>query len=270
MRQFLFMLILIWAWQLPAGTPRAVLPKAVPPPPGLEWDATQKEGRPKEGETDIIFTFAVTNRAPNRITIERVETSCGCTLADIPSEPWHLEPGEGGLLKVEFDGRNKSGTLTKTILVYTSTGPKTLLVKAHMPALPPSTARDNAERVTNLMEASKNRQAVFQGKCVTCHVTPSLGKFGKDLYTASCGICHEAEHRASMVPDLKTLKYGTPKKYWEHWVRHGKPNSLMPAFEQKQGGPLNESQITSLVKFLSESKDFPSNVNAQSALENKP
>ncbi len=247
-----------------AGTVPAPVPatSAAPAPAtGLVWDAILKEATPKAGEMDIPFTFAVTNKGTNRITIERVEASCGCTVAEIPSEPWPLDPGQGGLLKVEFDARNKSGTLTKTLLVYTSVGPKTLMVKVHLPVAAPGQARDNAERVTNLMEASKNRQAIFQGKCVTCHVTPTIGKHGKELYMTACGICHDAEHRASMVPDLKTLKYGTPKAYWEHWTRHGKPNSLMPAFEQKQGGPLSNDQIKSLIEFISESKNFPSNVN---------
>jgi len=263
--------LMIWLFALGFGL-GAQTPAPAPAKPalGLVWDATVKEASPKVGELDIPFTFAVTNHAPSRITIERVETSCGCTIADIPSEPWPLEPGEGGLLKVEFDARGKSGTLTKTILVYTSAGPKTLMVKVTLPEAPPSMARDNAERVTNLMLASKNRQAVFQGKCVTCHVTPTIGKMGKELYTTACGICHDAEHRASMVKNLKALPYGTPKAYWEHWTRHGKPMSLMPAFEQKQGGPLTEAQIQSLVEYLSTSKDFPSNVTIPATPTAKP
>ncbi|HEY1173037.1 MAG TPA: DUF1573 domain-containing protein [Verrucomicrobiae bacterium] len=237
---------------MPANLPR--------PAVGLVWDAMVKEIAPKDKETDIPFSYAVTNRGTNRITIERVETSCGCTVADLPSEPWVLEPGQGGLLKGEFDARNKNGTLTKTLTVFSSAGPQVLRLTVKLPEMQAGKMRDGAERVTNLMEASKNRQAVFAGKCVACHVTPTIGKQGKDLYMAACGICHDAEHRASMVTDLKTLKYGTPRAYWEHWVRNGKPNSLMPAFEQKQGGPLNNEQIKSLVDFLSESKDFPSNV----------
>lgn len=253
-----FLLLLALALRLGAQSPAPVAPPAKLT--GLVWDTTLRELSPKAGELDIPFTFAVTNRGTNRITIERVETSCGCTVAELPSEPWHLEPGQGGLIKAEFDARNKSGTLTKTLLVYTSVGPKTLLVKVHLPEAKPGNVRDNAERVTNLMEASKNRQAIFQGKCVTCHVTPTVGKVGKELYLTACGICHDAQHRASMVPDLKTLKYGTPKTYWEHWTRHGKPMSLMPAFEQKQGGPLTDAQLNSLVDFLSTSKEFPTNV----------
>ncbi len=253
-----FILLLVLSLNLSAQTPPAAsIPKK--PATGLVWDSILKESTPKAGEEDILYTFAVTNRSANPITIERIDPSCGCTIAEMPSEPWKLAPNEGGLIKVEFDARGKSGTLTKTLLVYTSVGPKSLTIVTHLPE-PAKPARDNTERVTNVMEASKNRQLVFQGKCITCHVTPTVGKTGKELYVTACGICHDAEPRASMVTNLKTLKYGTPKTYWEHWIRNGKPMSLMPAFEQKQGGPLTDAQIASLVEFISGSKDFPSNV----------
>ena len=58
-----------------------------------------------------------------------------------------------------------------------------------------------------------------------------------------------------MVPDLKTLKADKTSVYWENWIRNGKPNSLMPAFEKKQGGILTEEQIKSLVEYLA--TDFP-------------
>jgi len=260
-----FLLLLTLALRLGAQTPAPAPPAPPATTTGLVWDALIKEITPKEGELDIPFTFAVTNRGNTRITIERIDASCGCTYAELPSEPWHLEPGQGGVIKAEFDARNKYGTLTKTLLVFTSVGPKTLTVKVNLPTPPPGAARDNTERVTNLMEASKNRQAIFQGKCVTCHVTPTVGKVGRELYLTACGICHDAEHRASMVPDLKKLKYGTPRTYWDHWTRHGKPNSLMPAFEQKQGGPLTDAQINSLVDFLSTSNEFPTDVTLPAA-----
>jgi cytochrome c553 len=34
------------------------------------------------------------------------------------------------------------------------------------------------------------------------------------------------------------------------WIRNGKPNSLMPAFDLKQGGILDEDQMASLADHL--------------------
>lgn len=222
---------------------------------GLVWDATIKEGSPAAGTSKVSFTFSVTNQSSDSITIQRVETSCGCTTVNLPTLPWDLEPKAGGQLTVNFDGHGKTGTLTKTILVYTSIGPRTLMVKVHMPE---GMAEDKMRNENQLL-AQKNRQTVFQGNCASCHVTPTIGKSGSTLYQTACCICHEAEHRASMVPDLKALTVSTSKEYWENWIRNGKPGTLMPAFEQKQGGPLSETQIQSLAEFLSSSPDFPSN-----------
>ena len=85
-----------------------------------------------------------------------------------------------------------------------------------------------------------DRQAVFHGECATCHVKPGQGKYGKLLYDADCAICHEGEHRATMVPDLHALKVPTNVEFWQTWISHGKPGSLMPAFSTADGGPLSD------------------------------
>jgi mono/diheme cytochrome c family protein len=49
---------------------------------------------------------------------------------------------------------------------------------------------------------------------------------------------------------LKALNRPTPRDYWLQWIAHGKPDTLMPAFAVKEGGPLTEEQIHSLVEWL--------------------
>jgi mono/diheme cytochrome c family protein len=70
------------------------------------------------------------------------------------------------------------------------------------------------------------------------------------LYNAVCAVCHEGEHRATMVPDLHMLKVPTNDQFWRIWIAHGKPGSLMPAFSNSDGGPLNDLQIASLAAYL--------------------
>jgi mono/diheme cytochrome c family protein len=108
----------------------------------------------------------------------------------------------------------------------------------------------NPDRGRNFQTAAADRQAVFKGDCVRCHVTPGEGKLGKALYDASCGICHDSHNRATMVPDLLALKMPTDKDFWRAWITYGRPSSLMPAFAQAEGGPLTEEQIASLVTYL--------------------
>jgi mono/diheme cytochrome c family protein len=94
---------------------------------------------------------------------------------------------------------------------------------------------------------------VFKGDCASCHVHRGEGKYGQELYQADCAICHESEHRATMVPDLHALKTPTNFEFWRTWITHGKPGSLMPAFSTVDGGPLSDMQIASLANYLGES-----------------
>jgi mono/diheme cytochrome c family protein len=73
---------------------------------------------------------------------------------------------------------------------------------------------------------------------------------GKDLYQTACGICHEAEHRAQMVPDLRTKLKNSDKNYWTKWISEGRPGSLMPAFAAQHGGILGVGQIETIVEYL--------------------
>jgi mono/diheme cytochrome c family protein len=110
-----------------------------------------------------------------------------------------------------------------------------------------------ADRAQNVKMAQADRQAVFKGDCMTCHVKRGEGKYGQELYAADCAICHEGEHRASMVPDLHALKTPTNYEFWQIWITHGKPGSLMPGFSAADGGPLSDMQISSLASYLNES-----------------
>lgn len=221
---------------------------------GLSWDSIAKEASPRANESKLTFTFSCTNVTAQEVIINRVDASCICTTTEHPPLPWRLAPNESGQLKVHFNGQGKHGPITKTILVLTSNGTKVLQVKANLPE-----PASQAARLTNQLTAQLNRQAVFQGECARCHVVPANGKSGEALFVAACGICHSAEHRASMVPDLMALKITPTKEYWEQWIRYGKSGSLMPAFEKKQGGPLTEEQIQSLVEFLNSNRVFSTN-----------
>jgi mono/diheme cytochrome c family protein len=75
-------------------------------------------------------------------------------------------------------------------------------------------------------------------------------KMGKDLYAAVCSVCHDAEHRASFVPDLHHLPEPTNPQFWKNWIASGKPGTLMPAFAASEGGILSDQQIASLVEYL--------------------
>jgi mono/diheme cytochrome c family protein len=212
----------------------------------LAFDALHKQVVARAGQTNAMVSFTLTNVSTAPVVIRDVALSCGCSVATMPAKPWTLKPGEHGQVTVTTDVRGKRGSLVKTAIVYASSGTRVLTYQVNIQE--PSTPE---ERARNQSLAKTDRQAVFKGECANCHASPAKGKTGKELFTAACGICHEAEHRASMVPDLKALKKPATRDYWLQWITHGKPDTLMPAFATKAGGPLTDAQIHSLVEFLS-------------------
>lgn len=214
-------------------------------PPALVWDALEKRHEATPGETEAEFFFIAKNVSDHPIEITDVATSCHCTAAMMPHKPWILAPGAEEKLRVVVDLRSRRGTLTKTIYVETSAGPEQLQVFVKVPP-PPAIQRE-----MNQMVAQADRQAVLRGDCATCHVAPTVGKQGAELFAAACLICHGAEHRASMVPDLMQPKTARDAAFWDHWIRNGgAEGTLMPAFAKNAGGPLEDEQIKSLISYL--------------------
>ncbi len=212
---------------------------------GLAFDALHKQIMARAGQTNAVVSFTLTNVSTAPVIIRDVSLSCGCSVASMPAKPWTLKPGEHGQVTVTTDVRGKRGSLLKTAIVYASS--RTRVLTYQVDILEPATPE---ERARNQSLAKADRQAVFRGGCAKCHAEPAKGKMGKELFAVGCGICHEAEHRASMVPDLKALKKPVTADYWLQWIAHGKADTLMPAFGNREGGPLTEEQVRSLVEFL--------------------
>src|SRR5271168_1295569 len=69
----------------------------------LVFDEVFKSYDAKPGDAQAPFIFMVTNTWTNVITVDRIETSCGCTLARMPSNPWHVAAGEHGAIDVKVN-----------------------------------------------------------------------------------------------------------------------------------------------------------------------
>jgi mono/diheme cytochrome c family protein len=215
----------------------------------LIWDSMIKATNIITGEKEAHFSFAFTNVSSTNVTILGVQPSCGCTTAQMPPLPWVVAPGTNGQIGIKVNIAATSGTLSKTITVGTDKDSEILTVKIVI-VPPPATAMPATNRLQNQIIAQSDRQAVFKGDCARCHTEAIEGKYGKQLYDSVCGVCHEAEHRAAMVPDLHTLTVPMDDQFWRTWISYGRQGSLMPAFAKTENGPLTDMQITTLVTYL--------------------
>jgi len=215
----------------------------------LAWDAMEKTITVQRGDKAADFQFVVKNTSDRPVQILEIRTSCGCTVAEMPKSPWVLEPGGNGSFRATVDIRGRRGRFAKTMMVASDAGAQVLGVVVEIPAAPILSRGENQEL------ALADRQAVFHGACYSCHVDPIGGKQGALLYQAACTICHEAEPRATMVPDLMMAREKRDADYWRTWIAEGREKTLMPAFSEKHGGPLGDAQVESLVQYAL--KQFP-------------
>jgi len=217
----------------------------------IAWDELLKATDATNGQDYARFMFSFTNITTNIVTILSVHPSCGCTTAELPPVPWQLAPGTNGQMKVSVNLQGKAGVLFKSVNVTTDHGSKALMLRITIQPPPPPTPMSEAERARGIAAAKIDRQAVFKGDCASCHVIKNIeGKYGQPLFAGLCAVCHEANPRATMVPDLHNLKDPTNEEFWRTWITAGKAGTLMPAFATSQGGVLNDMQIASLAAYL--------------------
>ena len=226
-------------------------PAVTTPADAIVWDAEFKEHTATYGDTNAVIVFWLTNKHNAEVIVNSVRPSCGCTVAKLPAQPWHIKAGDSGPIEASLDLRGKFGTLTKSLYVDSSSGPKTLLFKVTIPDRQGAISMSDPDRLRNVQLATADRQVVFRNaECAKCHAEPAHGKLDVPLYQAACAICHDSVHRATMVPDLRALKHPTNGDYWRTWIKYGRAGSLMPAFAKSQDGPLTDEQIESLVNYL--------------------
>lgn len=86
----------------------------------IQWlDSLNKNfGKIAEGQKlEVSYSFKNTGEKP--LVITRVQPSCGCTVAEQPTEP--VAPGAMGTIKASFNSEGRTGVNHKTLFVYANT-----------------------------------------------------------------------------------------------------------------------------------------------------
>lgn len=225
----------------------------------LVWDKKSIESEASHETRVLILRFPFSNSETAPVFINEIKTSCGCVEPLAPELPWAIVPGVAEELEVKVNIRGKKGTFQQSLEVLTQDKTTELLIKVEIedPVHRPMTVE---ERNGNLAKSKADRQAIFKGNCIECHVKPTHRKYGMTLYESACGICHDSKQRASVVPDLKDKIKNESPEYWRQWITKGKVDGLMPGFAASEGGPLSGSQVSTLINHIARMKrEHPDN-----------
>jgi hypothetical protein len=86
----------------------------------IEWldSANRDFGKIAEGKKlEVAYRFKNTGNLP--LVIQRVQPSCGCTIAEQPNEP--ILPGNEGVIKASFNSEKHVGVNQKSLYVFANT-----------------------------------------------------------------------------------------------------------------------------------------------------
>jgi mono/diheme cytochrome c family protein len=215
--------------------------------PKISFAEKQRDfGKILQGEI-IQYEFDFTNEGDEVLEIKNVQTSCGCTAATV-GEKDEYQPGEKGKIRVTFNSNGKVGKIEKTVLVESNTAApddQVILSIVFDVKLP---SEEEKQHMTVMAG-----QSIFEGACVDCHVTKGIGKIGKELYDADCGICHgdAKDHKPHGPIDKNTaVKYTDDELI--NYIKQGSPTNptMMPGFHKDFGGPLTTDEIMTLLAYI--------------------
>jgi mono/diheme cytochrome c family protein len=193
--------------------------------------------------------FLLYNIGGKHLRISEVETSCGCTVADISKKV--VAPGDFTRIKVELDTSIKMGKLRKKITVHSNDPKRPELVLFVLGDVFGKKMEGHAQ----ITLKPKDKLVLFKGNCASCHVDLGRGKTGKALFLADCAMCHGSQALGNHSAGVSLLGGDYENEAFRKRIRgiiaDGSPHSpQMPPFSKKNGGPLNDDEIDSLVSFL--------------------
>lgn len=182
----------------------------------------------------VTHIFRIENKGDDSLTISDVHASCGCTAAVLDKKT--IAPDGFANLEVTLDPKGKIGKIEKSVWITSNLGRDSLSVIADVKAVHAN--------------AMMRVDGIFAGDCRKCHVDKGVGKFGMELFTASCSMCHTHSEKAHAphLGEMVNKHYADTTLY--RIIAEGKAKTNMPGYATAHGGPLTDEQIRSLVALL--------------------
>jgi mono/diheme cytochrome c family protein len=211
------------------------------PSPRLTVDARRFNFGSVDEGVDIEHTFKITNTGNAPLALYDAKSTCGCTVAKLTNK--NLQSGESSELTIVVDTSMKQSKVEKTVNLLSNdpANPDLELILAM-----------NVRDPHKGMKGDVGAKIFHDEKCISCHVDQGFGLFGGDLYEADCAMCHGTEAKGAVGPGL--LGPYSNEVYAKHVadvIAHGsKRHRSMPGFLSEAGGPLNQEQVDSIVKYL--------------------
>lgn len=245
----LALLAVIAGWYILTTPGRKPVVVSIYEPPIVSVEERVKDIGQVQTDSKVETGFLLYNIGGKHLRISGVDTSCGCTVADVSKKV--VAPGDFTQLKVELDTSIKLGKIRKKILVHSNDPKRPDLALFVVGEVMPKPMQGHAP----ISLQPKDKLVLFKGECATCHVDAGRGKSGKALFLADCAMCHgiNATGNHESGPSLIGGNYEDTVylKQMRDVIANGSPHSpQMPPFSKKQGGPLNDDEIDSLVGFL--------------------
>jgi Protein of unknown function (DUF1573) len=97
----------------------------------LAFETTEQTFHSKPQDKEVVAKYKFTNTGPKPIKIQNVQTSCGCTTAQLNKT--YYAPGESGEIETKFTFAGRTGKQEKAITVDTTDNPtQPTILKLHV------------------------------------------------------------------------------------------------------------------------------------------
>ena len=147
----------------------------------------------------------------------------------------HLEPGQQGQIKAIVKTDGKKGIIVKTVQVRTNDPEQPLVI-----------LKLKAKVIDPFHTGQHSADEILRSPCKRCHVDKGLGRVGAALFRADCLMCHRRGRAAPSLSQMRKL----PEARLKRAIEEGVPDTMMPGFSFRTGGPLTDTQVRSLIRYI--------------------